>query len=136
MFGKKRKEKQIDAQIKRAIGLLDKKTVIKPGVPDLIVKKGFGKRTPKQYLLQRINEVVSPMTVDVKIAGPMLVSADLSDSSQAMMGYILTARGRMTTSPTFLVPEECFEHIDEVRRIAETFGGIIKDSSDRKETFK
>jgi len=105
-------------------------------VVDIISKAGFGKRTPKQYLLQRINEVVSPMMVDVKIAGPMLVSADLSDSSQAMMGYILTARGRMTTSPTFLVPEECFEHIDEVRRIAETFGGIIKDSSDRKETFK
>jgi hypothetical protein len=102
----------------------------------VLSKNGFGKRTPIQYMLQRINEVVSPFVVDVKIKGPMLVPASTTNNEEWMYGYLLTARGKMTTSPTMMIHVDDMKEVKSVRAIAEVFGGIIHDRNHEKETFK
>jgi hypothetical protein len=103
---------------------------------DILSKNGFGKRTPTQYLLQRNNEVVSPYVVDVKVKGPMLVPSSTTSTEHWMYGYCLTARGKMVTSPTMMIHVDDMKTVQDVRAIAEVFGGIIHDRNHQKETFK
>jgi hypothetical protein len=102
----------------------------------ILSKNGFGKRTPVEYMLQRINEVVSPYKVDVRIKGPMLVPSSTKSTEEWMYGYCLTARGKMVTSPTMMIHVDDMKSVKEVRAIAEVFGGIIHDRNHQKETFK
>ncbi len=102
---------------------------------DILSKNGFGKRTPIEYLLQRINEVVSPYVAQIRIKGPMLVPSSTTSTQEWMYGYVLTARGEMVTSPTMMIHVDDMKTVEEVRRIAEVFGGIIHDRNHKKETF-